>query len=126
MYSQKKNLKDGNFTSVTVLEIDNFSKANRQYPQELTQAILKKVAFTLSLFEQATDVVARTDYNQFTLIISRPTKEQCFKELELIRQSISEIKFKLPNGEYVNITVSGGFIIKPTNKMLNDAIKQAK
>ncbi len=126
MYSQKKSMKEGNFTSVTVIEIDNFSKANRHYPQELTQAILKKVAFTLSLFEQPTDVIARTDYNQFTLIISRPTKEQCYKELELIRQSISEIKFKLPSGEFVNITISGGFIIKPNNKTLEDAIKQAK
>ena len=126
VYSQKKNMKDGHFTSVTVLEIDNFSKANREYPQELTQAILKKVAFTLTLFEQATDVIARTDYNQFTIVIARPTKEQCYKEVELIRQSINELKFKLPSGEYTNISVSGGFVIKPNNKILDDAIKQAK
>ncbi len=126
IYSQKKNMKDGHFTSVTVLEIDNFSKANREYPQELTQAILKKVAFTLTLFEQATDVIARTDYNQFTIVIARPTKEQCYKEVELIRQSINELKFKLPSGEYTNISVSGGFVIKPNNKILDDAIKQAK
>lgn len=126
VYSQKKNMKDGHFTSVTVLEIDNFSKANREYPQELTQAILKKVAFTLTLFEQATDVIARTDYNQFTIVIARPTKEQCYKEVELIRQSINELKFKLPSGEYTNISVSGGFVIKPNNKVLDDAIKQAK
>ena len=126
VYSQKKNMKEGHFTSVTVLEIDNFSKANREYPQELTQAILKKVAFTLTLFEQATDVIARTDYNQFTIVIARPTKEQCYKEVELIRQSINELKFKLPNGEYTNISVSGGFVIKPNNKVLDDAIKQAK
>ena len=126
VYSQKKNMKDGHFTSVTVLEIDNFSKANREYPQELTQAILKKVAFTLTLFEQATDVIARTDYNQFTIVIARPTKEQCYKEVELIRQSINELKFKLPSGEYTNISVSGGFVIKPNNKVLDDAIRQAK
>ena len=126
MYTQRKNLKEGNFTSITVLEIDNFSKASRDYPQELIQAVLKKVAFTLSLFEQPTDVIARTDYNQFSIIISRPTKEQCFKELEMIRQSISEIRFKLPNGEYVNISVSGGFIIKQNNKILDDSLRQAK
>ncbi len=126
MYAQKKNLKEGNFRSVTVLEIDNFSKSNRAYSQELTQAILKKVAFTLSLFEQPADVIARTDYNQFTLILSRPTKEASYKEVESIRQSINEIKFKLPTGEYVNISVSGGFVIKPNNKILDDAINQAK
>jgi diguanylate cyclase (GGDEF)-like protein len=122
MYSQRKNLKEGNFTSLSVLEIDNFSKSNRKYPQELTQAILKKIAYTLSLFEQPTDVVARTDYNQFTIILVRPTKEQCLKELEMIRQSISEIKIKLPDGENVNITISGGFNIKQNNKSLEDTI----
>ncbi|SFV59174.1 diguanylate cyclase (GGDEF domain) [hydrothermal vent metagenome] len=126
LYSEKKNMKDGRFICLTVLEIDNFTKANRDYPQELTQAILKKVAFTLTLFEQATDVIARTDYNQFTIIIARATKEQCFKEVEMIRQSISELKFKLPNGEFTNITVSGGFVVKPNNKTLDDTIRQAK
>lgn len=126
-YAQKKKgSKEAHFTSVTVLEIDNFSKVNREYPQELTQAILKKVAFTLSLFQQPSDIIARTDYNQFTLIISRPTKEQCLKEIELIRESINELKFKLPNGESTNIRVSGGFVIKPSNKILDDVIRQAK
>lgn len=125
-YAQKKNQKESNFTAVVVLEIDNFSKASREYPQELTQTILKKVAFTLSLFEQPHDIIARTDYNQFTLILFRPSKEQCFKDVELMKQSISELKFKLPNGKYTYLSVSGGFFIKPSNKLLDDAIRQAK
>jgi len=125
-YGHKKGMKDSNFTSVTIFEIDNFSKQKRAFSQEFTQAILKKVAFTLSLHEQATDVIARTDYNQFTLILSRESKEQSFKDVEIIRQSISEIKFKAPGGAPITITVSGGFIIKPNNKSLDEALKQAK
>jgi len=125
-YAEKKGMKDSNFTSVTVVEIDNFSKSNRAYSQEISQAILKKVAFTISLYEQPTDVVARTDYNQFTIILSRASKEQSFKDIDVIRQSISELKFKVPDQGQVQITVSGGFIIKPNNVNLEDAIKQAK
>jgi diguanylate cyclase (GGDEF)-like protein len=125
-YSSKKGLKDSNFTSVTIFEIDNFSKSKRTFSQELTQAILKKVAYTISLHEQPVDVIARTDYNQFTLILSRPSKEQSFKDVELIRQSIGELKFNIPEKGSVNITVSGGFIIKPNNTHLDEAIKQAK
>jgi diguanylate cyclase (GGDEF)-like protein len=125
-YAEKKGMKDSNFTSVTVVEIDNFSKSNRAYSQEISQAILKKVAFTISLYEQPTDVVARTDYNQFTIILSRASKEQSFKDIDVIRQSISELKFKVPDHGQVQITVSGGFIIKPNNVNLEDAIKQAK
>jgi diguanylate cyclase (GGDEF)-like protein len=125
-YSQKKGLKDSNFTSVTVLEIDNFSKTKRAFSQELTQAILKKVAYTISLHEQPVDVIARTDYNQFTLILSRSSKEQSFKDVELIRQSIAELRFNVPDKGSSSITVSGGYIIKPNHTNLDEAIKQAK
>jgi len=125
-YSQKKGLKDSNFTSVSVLEIDNFSKSKRAYSQGITQAILKKVAYTISLHEQPVDVIARTDYNQFTLILSRTSKEQAFKDVELIRQSISELRFNIPDKGSSSITISGGFIIKPNNTSLDEATKQAK
>ena len=125
-YSNKKNLKDSNFTSVTILEIDNFSKSRRAFSQELTQTILKKIAYTISLHEQPVDVIARTDYNQFTLVFSRHSKEQAFKDMELIRQSIEELKFNIANKGPVVITVSGGFIIKPNNTNLDEATRQAK
>ena len=125
-YSNKKNLKDSNFTSLTIIEIDNFSKSKRAYTQELTQTILKKVAYTISLHEQPVDVIARTDYNQFTLILSRSSKEQSFKDVELIRQSIEELKFTIANKGPLHITVSGGLIIKPNNTNIDEATRQAK
>ena len=125
-YTHKKSLKDSNFTSVALLEIDNFSKSKRVFPQEIAQAMLKKVAYTISLHEQPVDVIARTDYNQFTIILSRPSKEQAFKEIDLIRAGISELKFNIPETGPVNITVSGGFIVKPNNTSLEEALRQAK
>jgi diguanylate cyclase (GGDEF)-like protein len=125
-YANKKSLKDSNFTAVTILEIDNFSKTNRAFTQEITQAILRKVAYTISLHEQPVDVIARTDYNQFTVILSRSSKEQLFKDMEIIRESIAELKFATPENGPIPITVTGGFVIKPNNTSLEEAIKQAK
>jgi len=125
-YANKKGLKDSNFTSVTILEIDNFSKTNRAFTQETTQAILKKVAYTISLHEQPIDVIARTDYNQFTVVLSRISKEQLFKDMEIIRESIAELKFHTPQNGQITITLTGGFIIKPNNTSLDEAIKQSK
>ncbi|WP_457749176.1 GGDEF domain-containing protein [Sulfurimonas sp.] len=125
-YASKKGLKDSNFTAVSILEIDNFSKSNRAFTQEVTQSILKKTAYTISLHEQPIDVIARTDYNQFTVILSRSSKEQLFKDIEIIRQSIAELKFNVPRNGPINITVTGGFIIKPNNTSLEEAMKQAK
>lgn len=125
-YAEKKGLKDSNFTAVTILEIDNFSKSNRAFTQEITQAILRKVAYTISLHEQPIDVIARTDYNQFTVVLSRSSKEQLFKDMEIIRESIAELKFNAPGNGPMTITVTGGFIIKPNNTSLEEAMKQAK
>jgi diguanylate cyclase (GGDEF)-like protein len=87
---------------------------------------LKKIAYTISLHEQPIDVIARTDYNQFTIIFSRSEKEQAYKDVEIIRQSIAELKFNIPHTETTQITVSGGFVIKPNNSSLEEAMKQAK
>jgi diguanylate cyclase (GGDEF)-like protein len=123
-YSEKKGMRENNFISVSILEIDNFSKSDRTYSQEFTQAVLKKVAFTISLHEQVTDIIARTDYNQFTIILSRPRQEQCFKDIDIIRQSIAEMKVTNSGLGPVEITVSGGFSIKPKNITIDEAIKK--
>jgi len=125
-YANKKGLKESNFTAVTILEIDNFSKSNRAYTQEVTQAILRKVAYAISLLEQPIDVIARTDYNQFTVVLSRSSKEQLFKDIEIIRESIAELKFNAPNNGPIAITITGGSVIKPNNTSLEEAMKQAK
>lgn len=123
-YYEKKGMKSSNFTTVTVFEIDNFSKTNRVYEQQFVQSVLRKIAFSLSLHEQATDVIARTDYNQFTIILSRPSKEQSFKEINVIHQSLAEIKLKSQKGDLVDITTCAGFMVKPNNQHLDEILKK--
>jgi diguanylate cyclase (GGDEF)-like protein len=125
-YGEKKNFKENNFTSVTVLEVDNFSKTNRAFNQEFSQAVLKKIAYTISLFQQPTDVIGRTDYNQFTVVLSRETKDKAYKDMEAIREAIAELKFATQTKVAVQITVSGGFYIKPNNVVLANAMEEAK
>jgi diguanylate cyclase (GGDEF)-like protein len=125
-YANKKGLKESNITSVTVLEVDNFSKNSREFPEETKQAILRKIAYTISLYELPVDVIARTEYNQFTVVLSRPTKELALKEMESIRESIAELKFNIPNIGPMQITVTGGFLLKPSNTSLEEAIRKAK
>lgn len=125
-YIERKSIQSHNFSSVTVLEIDNFSKSQRAYSQDLTQEILKKVAYTISLHEKSSDIIARTDYNQFTLVFSGPSKEKLFKNVDLVRQSISEIKFTAEDKKPLIITVTGGFVLKHKNDPLEETIKKAK
>ncbi|MDX1295936.1 MAG: GGDEF domain-containing protein, partial [Sulfurimonadaceae bacterium] len=57
-----RKVKDGGTTAVCIFEIDDFKELDRQYPKSFTQMVLKKIAFMLSLHEQHTDILARTDY----------------------------------------------------------------
>lgn len=126
-YSDKKGLKESNFTALAIIEIDNFSKTNKQqFTQDFIQGVLKKIANTISMYEQAADVIARSDYNEFTIILSRQNKDKAYKEIDQIKQSISELKFITAAKEHVTITVSGGFYIKPGNVSLNNAILETK
>ncbi|MBU0632142.1 GGDEF domain-containing protein [bacterium] len=125
-YSEKKGMKDSNYTTVCVFEVDNFRKYEKELPKELTQTMLKKIAFIISLYEQPTDVIARIDYDQFAVVLSRESKDKALNDCDSIRKSIEEAVFKNPQGERIPFTLSGGFLIKQANKSLDDAISNAK
>ncbi len=125
-YADKKSLKESGFTAVAVLEVDTFSKTKRTFPQDFIQMTLKKIATTISMYEQPADVIGRTDYNEFTVILSRNSKQRAFKEIDQMRQSIEELKLVTATKVPVGITISGGFYIKPNNVSLNNALLETK
>ena len=125
-YSEKKGMKENNYTAVCVFEIDNFKELEKGLSKEYSQSVLKKISFIISLYEQPTDVIARIEYDQFAIILSRETKTKAFNDCDAMRKSIEETVFNNPQGGAVVFTLSGGFFIKPNNKSLEDAIVQAK
>jgi diguanylate cyclase (GGDEF)-like protein len=125
-YSDKSSLKDENIKTLSMLQIDNFSKLDEIFSQETIHSIIKKIAFKISLHQQSADVIARTDFNQFTIIFSRKSREESFKEIDNIRKSISEITFKTKNGNETNITLSGVFSTKADGVSLEESMQNLK
>jgi len=121
-YTKKKSMKPNNHLSLAILNIDDFSELTAIHTEEFIQSLLQKVTYNISLFEEPTDTIARTGTNQFTIIFSRENKEQLFKDVDTIRQNISEIK--LENG--IQISVSGAFVIKSNTGHLNESLKKAE
>ncbi len=122
------NRKGNNGASLTVcvFAIDNFKELEKKYKKDLTNQILKKIAFMFSLYEQHTDVLGRIDYDQFVLVLNRATKDAALNDCEQLRKSIEEARFKAPKGESIGVTVSGGFVVKTPNKQLDQTIAHAK
>ncbi len=126
-FANRKNAKDSNFTTVCIFEVDHFRALDKKYPKDFTQSVLKKFSFMLSLHKQNTDIIARVDYDKFAIVMSRSSQELAFKDSEKIRKSLIETVFKAPKtNQSLKFTISGGFVIKPTNKTLEDSLKQAK
>lgn len=111
---------------VCVFSLDHFRDVEKKYKKDLANQILKKIAFTFSLYEQHTDVLGRIDYDQFVLVLNRATKDAALNDCEQIRKTIEETKFKAPKGEVISVTVSGGFVTKTPNKPLDQTIAHAK
>jgi len=126
LYNEKKGMKKGYFTTVTTFEIDNFSKTKRPFSPDVVQNMLKKVASSISLYEKVTDVFARTDYNQFTVVIVRSRREELLKEVEKIQKTISQLKFNIPNQGIVELSASAGYYVKENSKTLEEALKQSR
>lgn len=125
-YAEKKGMKDNNYTCVALFEVDNFLNGAHGYSKEFIKNSYKKIAFTLSLNEQTTDVIAKNNENQFAVILSRPSKEQLFREVDAIRESIAELSFGTNGTKSLQLTVSGGFVIKPNHVNLDESIAQAR
>ena len=122
---KKKNKKDI-VTTVTTFEIDNLAKNDKTYNKQAVQAILKKVAYTISLHETPVDIISRSAYNQFTLIFFRDTKELAYKNVETIKEVISEMQINVPGKGLTKITLSGGFMVKPPNMTLEESLNIAQ
>jgi diguanylate cyclase (GGDEF)-like protein len=119
-------IKEGTAVAVCVFEVDGFKELDRQYPKSFTQTVLKKIGFMMSLYEQHTDILARTDYSQFAMVFARNTHEISLRDCEQIRRSVEEASFRIPEGKNIRLTVSGGFVQKSSAVTLEETIELAK
>jgi diguanylate cyclase (GGDEF)-like protein len=125
-YNTTKGLKEHSAPAVCLFEIDHYKIIKSRYSAEFIALMRKKIAFMITLYEQPIDIVATVDESKFVFILARNSKKEAFVECEKIRESIADTFFKIPNGEKITITVSGGFIIKPSNKSIDASIQHAQ
>jgi len=126
IFNSSKAYQKHNAVTICMFEIDNYAMLRRKYDSEFLDSVRKKIAFMLSLYEQPIDIIASLEESKFILLLGRNTKVEALEECEKIRQSVAETFFKVPKGEKVTITLSGGFIVKPTNKSINDSIEHTR
>ncbi len=125
-YNNNKAMRSNNALCICVFEIDQFELMRQRYSQKFIDAVVKKVAFMMSLYEQHNDAIARLEDSKFVLLLPRNSKAEGLEECENIRKAVSEAVFKASQQERVNVTISGGFLAKPDTKTIDAAITHTK
>lgn len=123
--ASKKSQSLGNYVAICIFSIDHFNELEAQNSSEFSEAIVKKVAFMLSLYRQHNDVIGRLDHNKFAFYLSRADKATALHECELVRQSVEETAFKTDNGTSIHITLSGGFVQKSVTQSFEEVVTKA-
>ncbi|MFY9141906.1 diguanylate cyclase domain-containing protein [Sulfuricurvum sp.] len=123
-FNAKKAGKGGNNVFLALFEIDNYTSLVKTLSDEDMENLFKKIAGILSMYEQPQDVTAHIDEDRFIFLMSRSSKQLAIQEAEQIVASVGESSFNTAQAS-INITLSGGFLLKPPAKSLDEAIKEA-
>ena len=115
-----KNLSKYKVLTLSIIEIDNSEQFRDTFSRAFTQAVLKKVAQTISLHVENRDIISRSSYNQFTVMLSKQSREEADETIENIRESIANLTLK------TKITITGGTTKLETYLPLIDTITKAK
>jgi diguanylate cyclase (GGDEF)-like protein len=107
---------------VYVFGIDSYIQIDKKIPKDNSQAVLKKLAFIVSLYEKSNDNVARIGFDTFAIVLPREDIDVAYKECEQLRKTIQETTFSFKNIDLKHLSISGVFLPKPKDKTLNETI----
>jgi GGDEF domain-containing protein len=124
VFNAKKSGKSGNTVFLCLFEIDHYSSLLKSLSKEDMGNVLKKLADILGMYEQPLDVVAHIENDHLVFLMSRSSKQAAFAECQKIIQSVEESNFNTEQGA-IKITLSGGFLLKPPAKAIEEAVSEA-
>lgn len=124
-FNAKKASRSGNTVFLALFEIDQYPSLIQSLNKEDIAGIFKKLGEMIRMYEQAFDVVAHLNNDQLVFLISRNSKQSALEECEKFVHSVKESNFLSSEG-IVKITLSGGFLLKPPAKSINEAIAEAQ
>jgi GGDEF domain-containing protein len=123
-FNAKKAGKSGNTVFLVLFEIDHYGSLINTISKEDAENMFKKLGDILSMYEQPLDVIAHTDNDRLIFLMSRNSKQLAFQEAEKILHTVEESSFSTAKGP-IKITLSGGFLLKPPAKSIDEATTEA-
>ncbi len=104
----KKSDKENRPLWLLMYDIDHFKTVNDTYGHQAGDAVLKQFAEALKNTFRVTDLISRYGGEEFCVLLYDLREEETLNLAERTRKVVEESKFKLPDSQIINKTVSIG------------------
>jgi len=120
--------------AVCYLDLNGFKPVNDQYGHEVGDQLLQEIAQRLLSAVRATDTVARLGGDEFVLLLTALQKPDEAEEVLLRARASLEKPWKIPQGDFIQISASFGMAFHPQDgklpaqllKLADEAMYEAK
>ncbi|MDP1785115.1 MAG: diguanylate cyclase [Sulfuricurvum sp.] len=124
IYNTNRSNKNSNSFFIALFEIDQHSTLINTLSKEEMAALYKKMGEIIAMYEQPLDLIAHLDDHHFVFVMARNSKDIALSDAEKIVHSIYDSAFSTAQGS-IKITLSGGFLLMPPKKSLDESIANA-
>jgi len=111
----KKAWRSGNKFAVIMMDLDGFKMVNDTYGHDYGDQVLRASFNAVSVSVRATDFLARYGGDELTLILSQSDLQAAKLVTEKILENFNKFNFSTPDGNRLQIGISGGIAMYPSH-----------
>lgn len=101
--------------AVIMMDLDGFKDVNDTYGHSIGDDVLRLVFNQMARGVRNTDFLARYGGDELTLILTQSDMSSAQIVAEKIVEGMGKLKYKLPDGRKLKLSISGGIAIFPVN-----------
>ena len=106
-------LRTGHSFATAMMDLDGFKEVNDTYGHPVGDQVLRVLFNYLAQGLRTSDFLARYGGDELTLILSQTDLPSARLVTEKMREKLKQFKFKLPDGKFLEIGMSGGIALYP-------------
>jgi len=112
--------------SILLIDFDHFKHINDTYGHQMGDTVISGSTAVIKKNIRSTDIAARYGGEEFCLILTGTSLQGALIAGEKIRRQLESVRFKLPNGGEIHVTISAGAAqFNPGDKSMDELLGRA-